>query len=164
VQQSVDPLVERLRELEQSINAVKHKRGEEPVRIVDAPNHLDEQARGEAEQVVVDKQLSAAATAATVGVLLAQGNEEEAVKLLEPAADEGDAMAAQTLGLIFERRGELDRALEMQRRAADQGDHMALYNLGRLLHDRGENDGALDALRRSDDLRAAQLIEQIAGN
>lgn len=156
---SADPLVARLRELEQSLNAVRRKRGEEPLVIVDAPSHLSEEARSEAERVVADEQLGSPATAATIALLLQ--NEDEAMKLLEAAAEKDDAMAAQTLGLILERRGDVDRAFEMQRRAARQGDHMALYNLGRMLHERGDDDGALQALCRSEDPRVAELVQQI---
>lgn len=156
-----DPLVKKLRELEQSINAVKHRRGEEPVTIVDAPESLSREAREEAERVVTEQKLDPAATAATVGVLLSQGNEDEAVKLLEPAVEEGDAMAAATLGLIYERRGERLRALELQRRAADQGDHLAAYNLGRMLHEDGDDASAVDVLHHSRDPRAVQLLQDI---
>jgi hypothetical protein len=159
-----DPLVTRLRELERSINVVKRRRGEEDVTIVDAPSHLTEQQHNQAEQVVRDQQLDPAATAATVGVLLAQGNEGQAVKLLELAVDAGDAMAATTLGLILEQRRDIDRAFEMQQLAADKGDDMGLYNLGRMRwQHRDDRTGALDVLRRSNDPRADQLIGEIEG-
>lgn len=158
---SVNQILATLRETEQLVNDVKRKRGEEPVQLVKATSRLGEQERGEAERIFAEQHLDPNAMMATIGVLLSKGDEDEAIKLLEPAAEGGDAMAAQTLGLILERRGETERALELQRQAADQGDHMALYNYGRMLHERGDDPGALHALRRSQDPRAAALAQEI---
>jgi TPR repeat protein len=70
-------------------------------------------------------------------------------------------MAAQTLGLLLERRGELEQAIRWHRIAAEKGDHMAAYNLGRLLYEEGKHDEGKKWLQASTDPLAAELLRAI---
>ena len=64
----------------------------------------------------------------------------QAVRLLRPLADQGDAPAQHNLGLMYDQgRGvpqDYAAAVSWYRKAADQGDAIAQYNLG-LMYDQG---------------------------
>lgn len=105
---------------------------------------------------------SAAVTAA--GVLVAQGSESEAVRLLAPLAEQGQAQAAQFLGAAYERgRGVAPDPVQASRWyliAAEAGEVDALYNLG-ALHDHAiggvrDAEEALRWFQRAADQRDAQ--------
>lgn len=73
-------------------------------------------------------------TARALEPLLARGNYAEAVKLLKPLADSGDAMAQYHLGLLYYNgRGVPEDekiAVELLTRSANQGNVDAMYQLG----------------------------------
>jgi TPR repeat protein len=157
-----DVVTSALRTVEASVNAVRRARGEAQVEIVGATD-IDESQRAELERLIAEEKLDPVAVTATLGVRLRQlGRSDEALDLLEAAAESGDAMAAQTLALILEERLDTEKALAWQRFAAERGDHLAAYNLGRMLNQRGETDEAREWLGRSDDPQAASLLQEIA--
>jgi TPR repeat protein len=159
---SDDVVTSALRTVEASVNAVRRARGEAQVEIVGATD-IDESQRAELERLIAEEKLDPVAVTATLGVRLRQlGRSDEALDLLEAAAESGDAMAAQTLALILEERLDTEKALAWQRFAAERGDHLAAYNLGRMLNQRGETDEAKEWLGRSDDPQAASLLQEIA--
>jgi TPR repeat protein len=155
-----DGVIDALRQVQTLVNGVREERGEEPVDIVDAARELDDGDRARAQRTIVEHELDPVAAVATVGVLLYQGRKDEAQRVLESVADR-DAMAAQTLGLLLEDRGDELGAMRFQQSAAERGDRMAMYNLGRLLHERGDDRKALKWLCKSDDPRAVQLAREI---
>jgi TPR repeat protein len=159
---SDDVVTSALRTVEASVNAVRRARGEAQVEIVGATD-IDESQRAELERLIAEEKLDPVAVTATLGVRLRQlGRSDEALDLLEAAAESGDAMAAQTLALILEERLDTEKALAWQRFAAERGDHLAAYNLGRMLNQRGETDEAREWLGRSADPQAASLLQEIA--
>jgi TPR repeat protein len=157
-----DVVTSALQKVEASVNAVRRARGEAQVEIV-GDTDIDESQRAELERLIAEEKLDPVAVTATLGVRLRQlGRSDEALDLLEAAAESGDAMAAQTLALILEERLDTEKALAWQRFAAERGDHLAAYNLGRMLNQRGETDEAREWLGRSDDPQAASLLQEIA--
>lgn len=102
--------------------------------------------------------------ATTMGIRLRQrGRDDAALPWLEEAVERGaDAMAAHTLGRIYEDRGDHQQAERWERFAAKRGDIRAAYDLGRMLNDRGSRDEAILWLRRATvDDDAVRLLREL---
>jgi TPR repeat protein len=102
--------------------------------------------------------------ATTMGIRLRQhGRDDAALPWLEEAIERGaDAMAAHTLGRIYDDRRDLARAEQWERFAARRGDVRAAYDLGRILKNRGERDQSIFWLRQAKvDPDAIELLREL---
>jgi hypothetical protein len=124
------------------------------------------------EQLALEQHLGAEAVIATLGVTLRSAGKNDQARAFLEAAASGDAMAANTLGLILEEEGDREGARREFRESAEQGDSQARYNLGRMYYeDLGSavlagsrtvcRTEAEDWLSRSTDPRAAELLQRM---
>lgn len=102
--------------------------------------------------------------ATTMGIRLHQHDRDDAaLPWLEEAVERGgDAMAAHTLGRIYDKRHKLDLTVHWEHFAAERGDVRAAYDLGRILNDRGERDEAIHWLQQATiDPDAVSLLRKL---